>query len=391
MIALLEREVANTSHVKAERFYRPELDVVRFIAFSAVFLHHELPRGTAQDRAGILLGHTSAAFTTLFTGAVNACGFGMALFFTLSAYLIGVLLLREKQSYGQVNLRAFYVRRMLRIWPLYFFALAIGAAIAVFVTRRPHDLLILASFAFMAGNWSSIFWYLANPMNILWSISVEEQFYLFCPLTVQHLSRRGLYRFSFGLIVLSDLTLYLLGHAHADPDRTIWYNSLVQFQMFGAGLLLCLATKDRKFSFPLWGRLLSLVSGLGCWLIACLAFGAKQIAPARSGSSMVAGYTLACAGCLLIMIAMLDINRRWLPAWMIWLGRVSFGLYVYHELALWTVTHLFVSIHGYEHRFVCFISSAVLTVLLAGLSYRFLEMPFLRMKEHFEFVPSRLA
>jgi peptidoglycan/LPS O-acetylase OafA/YrhL len=106
---------------------------------------------------------------------------------------------------------------------------------------------------------------------------------------------------------------------------------------------------------------------------------------------MVAGYTVGAIGCLLIIIAMLDADQRWLPRWMVWLGRVSFGLYVYHQLAINTVSVLFLSTHGFVHFILCFVSAGVLTVSLAALSYRFLEMPFLRIKERFELVPSRLA
>jgi peptidoglycan/LPS O-acetylase OafA/YrhL len=390
--AVEQLEVPINAPAKAARFYRPELDVVRFVAFAAVFLHHQLPRSTSQERDGIVLGHLAPGAKVLLAGAGNALGFGMSLFFTLSAYLIGALLLREKERFATVNLRSFYVRRILRIWPLYFFGLAIGCAVAVFSQKRPHDLVLFAAFALMAGNWVSMVWHMSvplNPMMPLWSISVEEQFYLFCPVTVKHLSRRGLYVFSWSLIALSDLVLYILGQLHANADRTVWCNSFVQFQMFGAGLLLCLWMQNRKVSIPAWGRFASLAGGFVCWLIACLVFGAKQMGPALSGTSLVAGYTVGAAGCLLIMIAMLDAHQRWLPSWMIWLGRVSFGLYVYHELAIWSIRNMFVRVHGSEHFLLSFLTSATLTVVLAALSYRFLEMPFLRMKERFEAVPSR--
>jgi peptidoglycan/LPS O-acetylase OafA/YrhL len=391
MIALEPIEATTTERKSTARFYRPELDVVRFFAFSAVFLHHELPRDITMERNGMFLGHLPSGVKIVFAGAANAFGFGLALFFMLSAYLIGTLLLREKERYGTIDLRSFYIRRILRIWPLYFFGLAVGCGVAIFVAKQPHDLILLAAFALMVGNWVSMVWRMSNPMMILWSISIEEQFYLFCPVTVQQLSRRGLYIFSCTLIALSDLTLYVLGQMHANADSTVWYNSFVQFQMFAAGLLLCLWTQKRQISIPVWGRFLSLAGGFACWLIACLVFGAKQVGPARSGPSMVAGYTVGAIGCVLILAAMLDTDRRWLPRWMVWLGRISFGLYVYHKLAIESVPALFVRTHGYVHFVLCFISAGILTVIAAALSYRFLEMPFLRIKERFELVPSRLA
>jgi peptidoglycan/LPS O-acetylase OafA/YrhL len=344
ILAELQKAEA-TDHARAERFYRPELDVVRFLAFSAVFLHHELPRNLTQETHGVAWGHLSSSAQVVFAGTANAFGFGLPLFFTLSAYLIGTLLLREKEQSGTVDLRAFYIRRILRIWPLYFFGLLIGCTVAVFIDRRPHDVALFAAFALMVGNWLAIVWRTSNPMLPLWSISVEEQFYLFCPVIIRRLSRQGLGVLSWLLIALSDVTLYVLGQRHADADRTIWYNSFVQFQMFGAGLLLCLWMHRRKLNFSL---------------------------------------SVGAVGCLLIMLALLHAERKWLPGWMIWLGRISFGLYVYHGLALKFVLFCFSRTRGYEHFLLCFTTSAALTVMMAATSYRFLETPFLRIKERFE-------
>lgn len=371
--------------VSATRFYRPELDVVRFFAFAAVFLHHVLPR----DNHAAVLAHFNHTIRLAITGAASAFGFGLPLFFTLSAYLIGTLLLREKDRYDTVNLRSFYVRRILRIWPLYFLGIIVGCVVAIFSAKRPHDLLLFGSFLLMMGNWFSIVWHTPNPMMALWSISVEEQFYLFCPLLIKHLSTRHLYLFSATLILFSDFTLFFLGSIHADADRTIWYNSFVQFQMFGAGLLLCLILRRPKIAMPSWGRLSALAAGVASWLIGCVVFGVKQIGPARSGAAMVAGYTAGTIGCILILIAMLELDRKWLPGWMIWLGRVSFGLYVYHELSIWAVSHLLTRMHGYEHFVLLLITSATLTIFLTAISYRYLETPFLRLKAKFELVPSR--
>ena len=155
--------------------------------------------------------------------------------------------------------------------------------------------------------------------------------------------------------------------------------------MFGAGLLLCLWMQNRRVSIPAWSRFACLAGGFICWLIACLVFGGRKYYGPRSlrnepGCRL---HRVGAAGCLLIMIAMLDTNRKSLPGWMIWLGRVSFGLYVYHGLALWSIRNIFVRVHGYEHFLLSFLTSATLTVFLATLSYRFLEMPFLHMKERF--------
>lgn len=111
--ALTEPLEAPRSQPEAARFYVPELDSLRFFAFFGVFLCHlihEMGYGDVLSNIG---------------------GFGVDLFFTLSAYLITELLMREKERFGRLDVRAFYLRRILRIWPLYF-----GFLAAYFVASR---------------------------------------------------------------------------------------------------------------------------------------------------------------------------------------------------------------------------------------------------------------
>src|SRR5437660_1432973 len=99
---------------KVERFYRPELDCLRFFAFFAVFVYHTLSGEPAYYAAR----HVPLA--TLLASAASAGRFGVDLFFLLSAFLITELLVREQEQFGKLDLRSFYLRRILRIWPLYF-------------------------------------------------------------------------------------------------------------------------------------------------------------------------------------------------------------------------------------------------------------------------------
>src|SRR5579871_6137530 len=108
---------------RVERFYQPELDALRFFAFFGVFLFHAAPRYIEfYDHAGAprWLGN-------LLISAFGAGAFGVDLFFALSAYLITSLLLRERNATGTLDLRGFYMRRILRIWPLYFAFIAFAA------------------------------------------------------------------------------------------------------------------------------------------------------------------------------------------------------------------------------------------------------------------------
>ena len=111
---------------KLPRYYRPELDVLRFFAFFMVFLSPVVP----GDVAFFTEAHIPSRVANLIISMSAGGAFGVDLFFTLSSFLITTLLLREKEAYGAIAVNSFYIRRMLRIWPLYFFFLLVVAPIA---------------------------------------------------------------------------------------------------------------------------------------------------------------------------------------------------------------------------------------------------------------------
>ncbi len=136
----------------AERIYFPELDGLRFVAFMMVYLFHG---GVPQPIMAHLIGHTAAAALR------ENGGFGVQLFFILSGYLITTLLLREEARYGRISLRAFWIRRILRIWPLYYLVLAIGFGLipaieGQILTPGYRGMLRIHLIPFLAflGNWS---------------------------------------------------------------------------------------------------------------------------------------------------------------------------------------------------------------------------------------------
>ncbi len=123
----------------------------------------------------------------------NVGPFGVPVFFLLSAFLITELLLRERDATGRIHVGAFYIRRILRIWPLYFAAFFGLALLNHFVpgvgTSEP---LACLAFTFFAGNWYILHHgWIAGSVDPLWSISVEEQFYIAIPLLAARAGRRA--------------------------------------------------------------------------------------------------------------------------------------------------------------------------------------------------------
>lgn len=136
-------------------------------------MHHVLPH-----QAEAFSKHFGPRVSATLAAVANGFGFGLCLFFFLGAYLITELLLREKERTRNIDLVRFYQRRILRIWPLYFLGIGIGVALAL-VNRSVADLHQFLAYLGMVGDWFvAVHGWSDNPMTPLWSISIEEQFYL---------------------------------------------------------------------------------------------------------------------------------------------------------------------------------------------------------------------
>jgi peptidoglycan/LPS O-acetylase OafA/YrhL len=132
-------------------FYRPELDVLRFFAFFSVFVCHLAP-------VPIPASAPATKVKLLYTYALirESGAFGMCIFFLLSAYLITELLIRERISTGSIHLGAFYIRRILRIWPLYFGAVFAGYFVGLLLSQFHLRPMWVAAFLLLAGNWYTV-------------------------------------------------------------------------------------------------------------------------------------------------------------------------------------------------------------------------------------------
>jgi peptidoglycan/LPS O-acetylase OafA/YrhL len=359
-----------------ERFYRPELDALRFFAFFCVFLAHGLP--------------SKYPYSVLALSG----GFGLCLFFLLSSYLITELLLRERTRTGTVHLRAFYARRILRIWPLYFAMLAFGYFFGIVRPDAAWGTGRLFAYLFLLGNfYTARHGQIMNPAGALWSISVEEQFYLLWP-SVAKRGIRSLLLVSSLVIPISYFWMYVLYRAGTSLEQGIWTNSLVQFQFFGIGGLLALVFRSGSPTLNSALRIFMLLAGVGLWLVAggpLHLFGSRD---AVSLWQLMMAYGSVALGCALLLTGILGAPSNWFPKPLVYLGKISYGLYAFHLLGLRLSEALVFRWHsvqpGSGTPFAARLPIALaITIIFAVLSYRFFESPFLRLKECFTFIPSR--
>lgn len=381
--APLTTEPATTSRVSA-RFYRPELDWIRFAAFVAVFVHHAFP--TTSKGAAIL--SLPDWLTALVWPLVLAGGYGVDLFFALSSFLITELLLQEKEVTGRVHIKAFYIRRILRIWPLYFVFIAVIAAYEIAHGIPPSYYIALLAFA---GNWHTVI--LGSTASLcapLWSVSLEEQFYIVWPNLVSRVNPKRFAWIMLGMLAFT--CIYRAGYVYVRPKAVydVWCQTFTRLDAFAMGGLLACFLHNRNLVLPRAARLAALVSALGLfWWLGTYPeagnFGVYTVwtYPAAAFASIL---------CILSMIATSPKAAYGKPLQLLaYLGKISYGLYVYHMTGLFLSRHIL--LEGPESSLRLWVWRAllagVITLTLSAISYAVLEKPFLRLKRRFAYVQSR--
>ena len=363
------------------RPYMPELDALRGIAVLMVVLYHGLYWGIDLD---VFPPMKRQVLTLAWTGRL-----GVDLFFVLSGFLItGVLMnARARPDYY----RRFYLRRALRILPAFF--LTLGLLLAARAVPLNFALLSLAYVANLAPLLGVT---MAYP--VLWSLAVEEHFYLAWPWAVRKLSNRGVLALC-GVIVAASPLLRLISFRIADAKGWVSYHvfdytwNASDGLAWGAALAIFLA----EFA-PTRRRLVQIVGGLVLAAFAIWAIGWRhgiltRRMPVGAALQVVPWHLLFVALLVFFLLAGTSRWKRWLtPRALTFVGEISYGLYLYHLMCFWMIDWLSsraVSqgllrqdwIEPFWGLWVRVLLAGVPAVLMAWLSRKYVEEPFLRLKE----------
>ena len=300
-------------------------------------------------------------------------------FFVISGFLITFLLMNEIGKTDDVSIPKFYMRRILRIWPLYYAYLAM----ALFATWLFHGEINNAAwfYIFFAGNISQALGSGIIPLYHFWSLDVEEQYYLWYPWIVKY-SKKHVLTFVSVLFVCwfgakSAIYIFL--------GKGMLYSILgmVRFDcmMLGAMGAIMYYRKTEWFCKLCSNRIVALIA----WVLFFTSGLYADHLPSPVRNEFIALISLFVIMTGLLRKPILE-NRV-----MNYLGQISYGIYVIHPLLLYVLTRLVKPADFMPDAIasiVIFLSITVLTIGLASLSYKFFEMPFLRLKNKFSVVQS---
>jgi len=337
----------------------PALDGIRAFAILAVIAFHLRLPGFAAGQIGVNV------------------------FFVLSGFLITSILLREVDSTGAVRLRRFFARRALRLLPALFTMIAVVVVYTLAVRPAATHAPLLRAVpwvVFYAGNWERI----AHGTDSLgwfghtWSLSIEEQFYLLWPLVLIALAKwRGVRAVFIGAAVGSAASLAIratLWHGHGQYVRIYNGTDTVADQLLIGCILAC--------AFALKPQALHAASRMLVWP-AIVVLIIMEIFQGPDGLRYTAGYTLiALAGAIVIgrVVTEPHSNITRVLAWrpLATIGLISYGLYIWHlPILLGVEGHI-------QSKAVLTIVVLALSFTAAGVSWRLVEAPALRLKRRFE-------
>ena len=365
------------------RGYRPHLDALRAAAIVAVLLDHLVP---------------------VAEWPVHLAPLGVKLFFVLSGYLITGILLENRCKAAELGvapghvLRQFYLRRFLRIFPIYYLAIAVCVIFDLGRSREVWPWLVTYTanvFMGQTGEWPT-------PMSHAWSLAVEEQFYIVWPLVLLWIPWRWMLPALVATVALGS-GFKVWAYASGANDFVCWFSTPGSLDSLGAGALLALWQRGPELVPGRAGeflkRLPSAAFAARGWVpwagVALVAL--AEIPPSMNGTSPVVELARIAGFSLLVLHASYGfggvVGRIAGNRWVLLTGMLSYGLYLYHP-----IVHVFCG-RGLEAiaegawwlEIADPVLALVLSFAVAWFSFRFFERPINNLKRHFPYADPSAA
>ncbi len=351
--------------------YYPQLDSVRGLSFLAIFFFHAVHPQPADTWLG-----------KLFMFYYQQLPLAIDVFFILSSFLLTWLGIKEQQKQQKVSLAKFFQRRILRIWPLYFLLLTISFfVLSPLAARNGYPMTMPDPFYyyFFVANFyhaEHVFF-----LQILWTISVEEQFYVFLGFMMRFFF--NYLRIIFTLLIISSLafSVYTILAGAGSYFHTLTY--CVDFAMGGLAALMYTS----RSALVIWTEKLSgaKLAMFYSWPVIQLTifFFIQQFA--ETPFLDLLNRFLFIVYLSLLLVEQLGNERRTRALersrFLILTGRISFGLYCFHGITITAFEQIIRQSGTVISSWLLIPVIFAFNFSVAFLSYRFFEAPFLRLKD----------
>lgn len=329
----------------------------------------------------------------------NLGGLGVYFFFVLSGFLITFLLLIEKRKYNKISIKQFYMRRILRIWPLYYFILVLGffvlpqfEAFKISYLQQSFEqnfhqnlilyLLILPNLAF------SLFPAVPN-IGQAWSIGVEEQFYILWPIIIAKSKSilKTLLIITFTLIIVKVLIL-LLGYSFAN---TSWYKPLKLFIAMSKFECMSIGGIGAYFLFINHKLLDYIYKPFVLVLSLFISIFLIYYTPQKLQDGIHLIYSVLFLQ-MILFVAKRSKSIYFDNRLFNYLGKISYGLYMYHFMVIPFCMYIYVKHFRTDstliENLVLYIAIILLTIVISGISYQFIEQRFIKLKSRYSRIKS---
>jgi len=376
-----------------QKVYFPGLHGLRFLAALAVVVHH-----IEQFKYIAKVGHP------LLLAGLSGLGLsGVGLFYVLSGFLITYLLLTEDREQGSIDIRKFYARRILRIWPLYYLIVLFSFLVLPHLTDvggynqaiKQHFGMALLMFLLILPHAAYLLYPAVLGASQAWSIGVEEHFYLVWPLLVR-VFRNHLMPLFIGLIGLKLFLLRGLASLAYRGELLHFDAGVLSALNFGRELL-------RIFQIEYMT-----IGGIAAYLFFEERFRRTSplLHPAAQILNFIAlvllvrynmfqGHDLVQAAVFALFIVHIISNQRLRPMLdnrpMRYLGIISYGVYMFHPTIIALLLDGLLEIPSVKGNAgllngLLYGLTIVATIAVAALSYAFFESPFLKLKNRLEII-----
>jgi len=372
--------------------YFENLDAIRSFCFLMVFLFHSFYTENMELKQDY--------WYKLFALKLFENGnLGVNFFFVLSGFLITYLLLIERQEFNKIHIINFWIRRILRIWPLYFFCVGFGFFIFPIIKntfgQSSVETAHLLNYITFTNNFDLIKNGLpdASVLGVLWSIAIEEQFYLIWPILLSLFPTKR-YWIIFSLIIIVSLIFraYHLDYMNMEY-HTLSCISDMSVGAFGAWLFF----KNRSFKkFILKLPRLFIISIYATFFL--LFFFRKEVFYQSQNYILIIFERLFCSLPMILIIleqsfcknSIFKLQKLKLITK---LGKYTYGMYCLHFIAILIILKSFVFLGINDSLLKVLILdpslSLILTVIISIFSYRYFESFFLKLKNKFALIKTK--